>query len=969
MNKTYDFKLLREQEIRECNIKAELFRHRTGAELLSLQNDDENKAFGIAFAMPLPNSTGVAHILEHSVLCGSRKYPLKKPFIELVKGSLKTYLGARSYKLETTFTVASANRQDFYNLIDVYLDAVFYPKLAPHTFAQEGWRYELENPDDPLIFKGVVFNEVKGYFASPDYRLFDCARQSLFPDTPYRFNSDGRPEHIPELTYEELKRFHEIYYHPSNARIAFYGDDDPIDRLRLMNEWLKEFEPRVIDSQAPPQPRFAEPRRFVYPYPVSAGSPNANNGHVMVSWALDKTEDAQEVMALGILIDILTSTPASPVRKALIDSGLGEEVIGRLDIDHQISCHIGFKGIAAKHTGAVESLILETLREQVRKGIDTQTVAAVINATEFATRELSEEWIPRGLALMFNASRRWVYDGDPFASLAFEAPLAAIRARLDSGERYFEELIARRLLDNTHRATVTLQPDKEMGEREAEREMTRLAQARAAMSPEEIQTIIKNTREFKRLQDTPDPPEALATIPTLRLSDLGKVNKTVPCEVLRRDGVDILYHTLPTNGVVYFDVGFNLRLLPQELLRYAPLFGRALTQVGTEQEDFVRLAQRIWGKTGGVKHEAISSGVRDSHASSSWLFLRAKALRRQVSDALEILGDVLLRSRLDDRERFRQIALEEKAGVEARLSSYGAGFAHTRLHAHWRESGWVGEQISGVTYLFFLRQLIQAIDREWPRVLADLEKIRRLLLNRRAMICNVTLDEDCRRDFDSQVGEFLASLPTAPPALTQWAPPPSPVHEGMTMPSQVNAVGKSVNLHDLGYRPRGSSKVISNYLRTTWMWERVRTKGGAYGVHITWDDLSGVWSFLSSQVPNILETLDLYDTASQFLRELKLSEAEVSRSIIGVIGNMDSPQLPNAKGWTSMRRFLEGETEESRQAIRDEILSTTAADFNAFADTLEAFREKGRVVILGSPEAIDAVNQKRSNWLRVFPVM
>ncbi|MBV9470699.1 MAG: insulinase family protein, partial [Abitibacteriaceae bacterium] len=435
MTLIHGFELLHEQAIPELQTKAQLFRHaKTGAQLLSLQNDDENKAFGITFKTPPEDSTGVAHILEHSVLCGSRKFPLKEPFIELAKGSFKTFLNAMTGDTATYYPVASTNLQDFYNLIDVYLDCVLYPQLSPHTFAQEGWHYELETSDAPLAFKGVVFNEMKGYYSSPDVRLYNYAQQSLFPDNVYGFDSGGDPKAIPDLTYEYFKGFHQRFYHPSNARIAFYGDDPPEERLRLMDTWLRDFEPREIRAAIEPQPRFKEPKRFTHPYAVEPDGPNADKGMVMVGWMLDQTVDPEALLALSIFGYVLIQTPASPLRKALLDSKLGEEVVGGENGGLQHSFYAGLKGIAVEDAAKIEQLIFDTLREQVQNGIDPQTVEAAMNTIEFHLRENNTGSFPRGLALMFRALETWIYDGNPFDVLAFEAPLAAIKARLAAGE-------------------------------------------------------------------------------------------------------------------------------------------------------------------------------------------------------------------------------------------------------------------------------------------------------------------------------------------------------------------------------------------------------------------------------------------------------------------------------------------------------------------------------------------------------
>ncbi len=972
MTDLHGFELLQEQHIPELNTKARVFRHAgTGAELLSLENEDENKVFGITFRTPPEDSTGVAHILEHSVLCGSRRYPLKEPFIELVKGSLKTFLNAFTYPDKTCYPVASVNTQDFYNLIDVYLDAVLYPRITPEIFQQEGWHYELENLDAPLTFKGVVFNEMKGANASPDRNLSVYAQQSLFPDTTYAVDSGGHPANIPDLTYEQFHAFHRNYYHPSNARFFFYGDDDPGERLRLLDNYLKDFEPIEVGSAIGLQPRFDAPRQITRTYAAGKDSVGDKKAMLTVNWMLDAVDDAETDLALGILEHILAGTPAAPLRKALIDSGLGEDLAGVGMADHlrQTYFSIGLKGIDPASAGAVEELVLRTLERLTHERIDPQTIEASLNTTEFRLRENNTGSFPRGISLMLRALTTWLHAGDPLTPLMFEAPLEAIKARLAAGEPYFEGLIDRFLMGNQHRTTLLLRPDPEQSQREAETERERLERARAAMSQADLQAVIDNARQLKLMQETPDSPQALATIPSLKLADLDPQNKIIPLEVVERDGTRILYHDLFTNGMIYLDVGLDLHALPQELLPYVTLFGRALLEMGTAAEDYVQLSQRIGRTTGGIWTQNFTATIHETRGSAAWLFLRGKAMPERAGDMVEILRDVLLTARLDNQERFRQIVLEEKASQEAGLAPGGHSVVNARLRARFNEADWAAEQIGGVTYLFFLRRLAQQIDSDWPSVLAALERTRQALVNRAALICNVTVDAANWAQFAPRLDSFLAELPSASAGPAGWAPEYRSGAEGLTFPAQVNYVGKGTDVYRLGYRLHGSAAVITRYLRTTWLWERIRVQGGAYGAFCLFDHRSGVLSLLSYRDPNLPATLDVYDQTGRFLRQAELGEAELTRSIIGAISDMDSYQLPDAKGYTSMARYLAGDTDEFRQRLRDEILSTSAADFRAFADALDLVRDHGQVVVLGSSVAIEAANATREGGMEIVKVL
>lgn len=964
------FTLQQEKTIPEINSHARLYVHdQTGARLLSLTNDDENKCFGISFRTPPADSSGIAHIMEHSVLCGSRKYPVKEPFVELIKGSLNTFLNAFTFPDKTCYPVASQNLKDFYNLIDVYLDAVFYPLIPEHTLGQEGWHYEIDSPKAPLTFKGVVFNEMKGAYSSPDDLLGDRSRHSLFPDNTYHYDSGGDPLAIPDLTYAAFKEFHDNYYHPSNAYIYFYGDDPEDERLRILESWLKDFERKPVDSSIPLQARFNAPQKLTYPY--DSGDSADAKGLITLNWLLPEATDLQSTLDLSLLSHILLATPASPLKKALTESGLGEDVTGGYEEQlRQTMFTAGMKGVQPEKLDQVETLVLETLTHLANDGLDPDTVAASLNTVEFRLRELNTGQFPRGLALMLNALSCWLYDGNPLDALAYESPLAALKERLKSG-RYFETLIKRHLLENPHRTTVQLLPDPQEGKRRETVETERLAKAKAAMSPTQLEEIIAAAAELKERQETPDSPEALATLPALNLSDLDREIRTIPLEVLRGSQTPaVLYHALATNNIVYLDLGFDLHSLPQELLPYAGLFGRLLLEMGTQKEDFVKLTQRIGRDTGGIRSSSLNSSLRGAEGSASWFFLRGKAVVSQSAALLGILGDILLTAQLDNPERLKQIALERKAGLEAGLVPGGSGVVNQRLRARFNEADWIAEQMHGLEHLFFLRGLAETIERDWPSVLEKLEALRRLLVNRSAMIANVTLDAANWKAFQPQLESFLASLPTVaatPSVFVRESVRKSA--EGLTIPAQVNYVGKGANLYKLGYKLNGSVQVINKTLQTTWLWEKIRVQGGAYGGHSGFDSHSGVYTFTSYRDPNLLASLDIYDATAGHLRSLDLSEAELTKAIIGTIGDLDAYQLPDAKGWLSLTRHLIGYTDAQRQQFRDEVLGTTARDYKAFGEVLAEMAKHGEIVVLGSADAIQKANQERGEFLEVKKVL
>jgi Zn-dependent M16 (insulinase) family peptidase len=592
-----------------------------------------------------------------------------------------------------------------------------------------------------------------------------------------------------------------------------------------------------------------------------------------------------------------------------------------------------------------------------------------MNTVEFTLRENNTGNFPRGLALMLRALTTWLYDGDPLALIAFESPLETVKSRLISGASYFEEMIDRFFVDNPHRTTLIMKPDPTLEEEEKAAESERLGKIRASMSLEEIREAVKTTGQLRKIQEAPDPPEALATIPTLKIEDLDRKNKAIPVSSLDERGTKILYHDLFTNGIVYLDLGFNLHVLPQKYLPYARLFGRALLEMGTDEEDFVTLTQRISRKTGGIRLAFHTSVAKDTESGSARLFLRGKAMMRQTQEMLNILKDILLTVRLDNRERFRQMVLEEKARLEQKLVPGGHQMVNLRLRAHFNEADWAAEQMGGLTCLFFLRQLARDVGEDWGSVLADLEEMRRILVNRNAMILNITLDDEGWVQFRTQVIEFLHALPAEPAALEKWSPEKITDFEGMTIPSKVNYVGKGDSLYQMGYRFHGSANVITRYLRTAWLWERIRVQGGAYGAICLFDRLSGVLTFVSYRDPNLVKTIESFDQSGRYLSNIQLSDEELKKSIIGSIGDMDRYRLPDAKGYTSMVHYLTGETDEDRQKMRDEVLSTTAADFRDFGRVLETVADRGLVKVLGAQSAIQEALSERPGWLNMLKVL
>ncbi|OAY39086.1 presequence protease 1, chloroplastic/mitochondrial [Manihot esculenta] len=970
------FEKVSEEFIGECKSKAVLFRHKkTGAEVMSVSNDDENKVFGIVFRTPPKDSTGIPHILEHSVLCGSRKYPLKEPFVELLKGSLNTFLNAFTYPDRTCYPVASTNTKDFYNLVDVYLDAVFFPKCMEdyQTFQQEGWHFELNDPSEEISYKGVVFNEMKGVYSQPDNILGRASQQALFPDNTYGVDSGGDPKDIPKLTFEQFQEFHRKYYHPSNARIWFYGDDDPVERLRILSEYLDVFDASSApnESKIKLQKLFPEPVRIVENYPASEGGDLKKKHMVCLNWLLsEKPLDLETELALGFLDHLMLGTPASPLRKILLESGLGDAIVGGGMEDEllQPQFSIGLKGVSEEDIHKVEELIMSTLKKLSEEGFETDAVEASMNTIEFSLRENNTGSFPRGLSLMLRSIGKWIYDRDPFEPLKYEKPLMALKARIaeEGSKSVFSPLIEKFILNNPHRVTVEMRPDPEKATRDEAAEREILEKLKAGMTEEDLAELARATQELRLKQETPDPPEALKTVPSLSLNDIPKEPIHVPTEVGDINGVKVLQHDLFTNDVLYAEVVFNMRSLKQELLPLMPLFCQSLLEMGTKDYTFVQLNQLIGRKTGGISVYPFTSSIRGQEEPCSHVIVRGKAMAGRAEDLFNLVNCVLQEVQFTDQQRFKQFVSQSKARMENRLRGSGHGIAAARMDAKLNVAGWISEQMGGISYLEFLQGLEERVDQDWSGVSSSLEEIRASLLSRNGCLINLTADGKNLENTEKFVGKFLDLLPSNSVAETAtWNARISPENEAIVIPTQVNYVGKAANIYDTGYQLSGSAYVISKHISNTWLWDRVRVSGGAYGGFCDFDTHSGVFSFLSYRDPNLLKTLNVYDGTGDFLRELEMDDDTLTKAIIGTIGDVDAYQLPDAKGYSSLLRYLMGITEEERKMRREEILSTSLKDFKEFADAIDAVKNKGVVVAVASSEDVEAANNERSNFFQV----
>lgn len=957
----HGFELVEEKEMREAGGPARLWRHlETGAELLSISNADENKCFGVTFYTPPVDSTGVAHILEHSVLCGSEKYPLKEPFAELLKGSLQTFLNAFTFPDKTCYPVASANLQDFYNLIDVYLDAVFHPLLTRATFMQEGWHIDADSMDGPWSFKGVVYNEMKGVYSSPDSVMAEQSQQAVFPDNLYCLDSGGNPEKIPQLTYEAFRDFQHRYYQPGNARFFFWGDDPEERRLEIIDREIRG-RGRVSDLPSidlQKQPR--EVRYVTHPYAAHANG----RAQVTLNWLLSERGDISDSLKMEMLEHILEGLPGSPLRRSLMESGLGEDTTGcGLETDlRQMYYSTGLKGVLPADCGKVEDCILATLRKLASSGLPESAISAAVNTVEFAYRENNTGRFPRGLAAMILSLSTWLYGGDPFAPLAWEAPLADIKKRLAAGEKIFEELIEERFL-NTPYTRVAILPDTSLAETRLAAEKATLAEIQAQASPAERAEKVRETQALREAQLAPDTAADLARIPSLGIKDLPLENIVIPTKAVLSGSQTYLLHDLPTNGVAYLTFLLPINQLPADLIPLLPLLARSLTECGTEKEDYTALGMRIAAQTGGFGASILTGANLLTQKPFCYLALAAKSVYDKVEDIFAIASEVLLAPQRDPailKARLTLMATEARARLEHGLQAAGHSAISLRLGAHFSGAGALAETMAGVSQLFFLRKLLKELETSPDQIISRLETLRAIAVGANAAIIDIASEGEALEKNHAAAERFMATLPKSGKAagetlIARFQPLGHlPKGEAFITESQVNYVGKACDTYDLGYKFSGSANVIMHALRMGRLWETVRVTGGAYGVFAGLDRVSGVLTCASYRDPAINPTLSAYDDLAPFIRANPPDKAKLEQAIVGAVGALDSYLLPDARAAKALGFYLAGISPEMRQESREQMLATTDKDFLSFANVLDAFAQEGDVCILGGEAAKQA---------------
>lgn len=951
------YEVIEKRRIEDLNSESYILRHKkTGARVALLSNDDDNKVFYIGFRTTPTNSTGVAHILEHSVLCGSEKFPVKDPFVELVKGSLNTFLNAMTYPDKTVYPVASCNDKDFRNLMTVYLDAVFYPNMHKEEkiFRQEGWHYAMENAEDDLTLNGVVYNEMKGAFSSPDDVLEREILSSLYPDTTYGHESGGDPEVIPELDYEEFKEFHKEYYHPSNSYIYLYGNMDMAEQLTFIDEeYLSRFETREVNSEVTSQPAFDKMNRVVREYPIGADEKEEDNAYFAYNISVADTLDKEFYVAFQIVDYALCSAPGAPLKQALLDAGLGTDVYGR----YENGIKQPFFSIVSKNIDASkEEVFLETVHKElakiVEKGFDKKALKAALNYYEFKYREADYGRFPKGLMYGLQMLDSWLYeDSAPFIHVEANVTYEALRKKAESN--YFEELVQKYLIENPHKAMVILLPKKGLTEKKDKELAEKLAVYKASLSAEEIDKIVAETAALEAYQEEPNDPAELAKLPLLAREDMTKKAMGFVNEMRKIEDTDLLYHDLFTNGIGYLRMIFKLDEVPAELFPYIGVLTGTFGLLSTANYGFADLFNEMNIVTGGMSAvNNVYGSYTEENKCRVTLELKAKALYENMPAAIKLMQEIIMTSDFTDKKRLKEILAEGKSRMQAQMTSSAHSVAMNRAMAGVSKTAAINEVISGIAFYRLIEKLDGNFETEADALIEKLQKLAKVIFRPENLIVDFTGSSEAVEGLTAPTKAFKEALYRSNVEKGGFEPALEKVKEGYKTPGQVQYVCRAGNYKHAGLAYTGTLKVLKVMMGYDYLWSQVRVKGGAYGCMCAFGR-SGDSYFVSYRDPNLDNTVEVYEKAADYIASFEVDERTLTQFIIGAISDLDMPMTPAARGLFSLSGYMTDLTDADLQKERDELLATTAEDLRKTADHIRAFMAEDAFCVVGNAEKIE----------------
>lgn len=951
-----EYEILDEHRVEDVQSDGFILRHKkSGARIAILSNNDDNKVFYIGFRTPPEDETGVPHIIEHTTLCGSKKFPVKDPFIELAKGSLNTFLNAMTYPDKTVYPVASCNDQDFKNLMDVYLDAVFNPNITKYEeiFKQEGWHYELTGRDDELKINGVVYNEMKGAYSSPDEVLSSQIYRSLFPDNTYSKDSGGNPEYIPKLTYEAYLDFYHKYYHPSNSYIYLYGDMDVVERLEWLDkEYLSLYDYKKVNSEINKQPAFDEIKNVEAQYSITMDDSQENKTYLSYNRVVGDSLDEMLYQAFDVLDYALVSSPGAPVKQALIDAGIGDDVYGSYDagILQPVFSFVA-KNANASQADEFESIIESTLKEVVKTGINKEALLAGINSSEFKFREADFGQFPKGLLFGLNCLDSWLFDDmKPFIHLECLGTFAKLRKAVDTD--YFEKLIQEYLLDNTHGSSVTVKPKRGLGNEREEALAKELSDYKASLSDEEIKKLIEDTEHLKKYQEEPSSDEDLRKLPMLTRADMKK--NAMPFSNIEDELLDVkvVRHDIESNGIDYISFLFDAGDFAQSELGYLGFFTNALGLVSTERYSYTDLANATNIYTGGISTGTASHpDIKDRNNFVFKFEVKLKVLEKNLDKALELMEQMLLSSDFTDTKRLGELVAQIKARLQANLSSSGHLVAAMRSMSSFSRYALYQDELKGIAFYRSICRIEKELS-ESPKSVSDkLAAIAKKLFARNRMLISFTGNNEAYGNAKPSLKKVIAGFNKMSAVGNQAEVHFNTAKEAFIDASQIQYVAKTGDFICEGYEYTGALRLLRIILSYDYLWINVRVKGGAYGCMNTFLR-SGESYFVSYRDPNLSDTLDVYDRIPEYIKSFSPDERDMTKYIIGTFSALDTPMNPEAKGSRSLSAYLEGITYEQIQKERNEILNAQPEDIRRLADLVKAVLKKDSICVIGNENMI-----------------
>ena len=969
IGKVYNgFKLIEKSTVKEINSEALIFEHvDTKAKLLKLINEDDNKVFAISFRTPPEDSTGVAHILEHSVLCGSRKFPLKEPFVELIKGSLNTFLNAMTFPDKTMYPVASRNKQDFFNLMDVYLDAVFYPNIyeQPEIFMQEGWHYEIEDENKDIEYKGVVYNEMKGAFSSPDSILSRKIMETLYPDTAYGVESGGDPDNIPELTYDKFIEFHKRYYHPSNSYIYLYGDGDTLEELQFIQEnYLKNFSKIDIDSSIKEQKSFDNMKEIKVEYPILPDEKEEDKTFLSLNLSIDKSTNKEFYLAFSILEHLLLETQAAPLKRALIQSGIGKDVFG----SYENSVLQPFFSIIVKNSNEdkkeeFRNIVINTLKDLAKNGIDKKLVEASINLKEFELREADFGGYPTGLIYGIKCMDSWLYDSEPLMHLKYEEVLNKIKTNALNGN-YFENLIEKYLLNNPHSSLLIVYPAKGIAEKKNEKIKEYLRKYKENLSEKELDNLIKETKLLKERQITQDSEENLKKIPLLSIEDIDKNTERLPIEIEEEESIKILKHDIITNKIAYVNLYFNICNVPCELVSYAGLLAGLIGNIDTENYSYEELANEININTGGIYSSVdIYPNSKKADEFIPAFKVKSKSMIDKLPKLFELLKEELIYSKFEDHNRIKELISQLKSRMEMVIFDIGHLMAAGRVGSYFSAATDYSEKVAGLKFYHFICELERNFDGN--EIENKLKELCQFIFNKENLTVGVTTEKEDYEEFKKNFHVLLSELGNNKMESCKYEFKEEQLNEGLMTSGKVQYNAKGYNFKKLGYNYSGSMKVLKSIISYDYLWNKVRVQGGAYGCFGVFNR-NGNMYFTSYRDPALKDTFLAYDGMKNYIENFSGDEREMTKYIIGTISDIDTPLTPSMKGERAAANYFSNTSYEDLQKEREEILNVKKEDIRALSKLVEECMNKNFICVLGSEEKIKENKELFNNTLNVF---